>query len=301
MTQKLIDPPAMSRVAYDDREQEDDHWCTGCSQTWFQFWAGCALCTCPCAFRNDIMEYERGLLFRFGAFVEEKGPGMILLRPGIETLRKVDTRVVTCDLNEQSTITKDSVSVMLDAVVYYYVHDCSKAVLNCERYAQSVFLLAQTTLRAVSSQYLLDDLLQQRTTINHEIARVLGAHSEDWGVRIQSVEIRDVKLPSSMMRAMAVQAQAERERRAKIISAEGELQASSMLAQAAHNMSKDQYTMYLRYMQTVREISQQKTPVSLVVPWPFDFQKMFSSTASGNSKLLLGPPKQDAESILHLS
>ena len=201
-----------------------------------------------------VQEYERGVVFRLGRLVGPRGPGLILLIPFIEQMRKVDLRTVTMDIPAQEVITRDNVTVRVNAVAYFRVLDPNAAVVNVADYIRATSQIAQTTLRSVLGQSELDDLLAQRDQINQELQRIIDEQTEPWGIKVSVVEVKDVELPPTMQRAMARQAEAEREKRAKIIHAEGEFQASQQLAAAAEVVSQNPITIQLRYLQTLTEI-----------------------------------------------
>jgi regulator of protease activity HflC (stomatin/prohibitin superfamily) len=214
-------------------------------------------------------EYERGVVFRLGRFVGVRGPGWIWLIPFIERMVKIDLRVVTMDVPSQECITVDTVTVKVDAVVYFRVMKPEDAVLNVEQYIRATSLLSQTTLRNVVGQSDLEDLLAHRDKINERLQSLIDEGTEPWGIKVSMVEVRDVQLPDTMQRAMAAQAEAERERRAKIVHAEGEAQAAEKLAQAAKIISSQPAAMQLRYLQTLTQISTEKTN-TIVFPLPID-------------------------------
>jgi len=216
-----------------------------------------------------LREYERGVMFRLGKLSLLKGPGLFLIIPVIDNMVKVDIRVVSVDVPRQDVITKDNVSVIVDAVVYYKVEDPSKAIVNVSNYIESTFLIAQTTLRSILGQVDLDELLSQRESINQKLQLVIDKHTEPWGIKVLMVEIKDVVLPESMKRAMAKQAESERERRAKIINAEGEYQAANKLVEAARMMHDEPIAVQLRYLQTLSEISTENSS-TIVFPMPLD-------------------------------
>jgi regulator of protease activity HflC (stomatin/prohibitin superfamily) len=211
-----------------------------------------------------MMEYERGVIFRLGKLIRAKGPGLIFLLPfGIERLKKMDLRIVALDVASQETITKDNVSLKVNAVVYFRVIDPAKAVVEIEDYYFATSQLAQTTLRSVSGQSELDDLLAERDRINEQIREILDEGTDAWGIEVTGVEIKDIDLPPEMKRAMAKQAEAERERRAKVIAADGEYQASTKLAQAAEVIRNHPAALQLRYLQTVAEIATENNSTTL--------------------------------------
>ena len=216
-----------------------------------------------------VNEYERGVIFRLGRFVGVRGPGFILLIPFIERMVKIDLRVVTMDVPQQECITLDTVTVKVDAVVYFRVMKPEDAVLNVEQYIRATSLLSQTTLRNVVGQSDLEDLLAHRDKVNEKLQTLIDEGTEPWGIKVSMVEVRDVQLPDTMQRAMAAQAEAERERRAKIVHAEGEAQAAEKLAQAAKVIASQPSALQLRYLQTLTQISTEKTN-TIVFPLPID-------------------------------
>jgi regulator of protease activity HflC (stomatin/prohibitin superfamily) len=216
-----------------------------------------------------VNEYERGVIFRLGRFVGVRGPGFILLIPFIERMVKIDLRVVTMDVPQQECITLDTVTVKVDAVVYFRVMKPEDAVLNVEQYIRASSLLSQTTLRNVVGQSELEDLLAHRDKVNEKLQTLIDEGTEPWGIKVSMVEVRDVQLPDTMQRAMAAQAEAERERRAKIVHAEGEFQAAEKLADAARVIASQPSALQLRYLQTLTQISTEKTN-TIVFPLPID-------------------------------
>ena len=227
-----------------------------------------------------VQEYERGVVFRLGRLVGPRGPGLILLIPFVERMQKVDLRTITMDVPSQEVITEDNVTVRVNAVVYFRVLDPNAAIVNIADYIRATSQIAQTTLRSVVGQGPLDDLLAEREKINLELQRIIDQQTEPWGVKVSIVEVRDVELPESMQRAMARQAEAEREKRAKIIHAEGEFQASQQLAAAADIMSTNPVTIQLRYLQTLTEIGNEQN-TTVVFPIPIDLLgAMFSPGSS---------------------
>ncbi|MEZ4504996.1 MAG: slipin family protein [Thermomicrobiales bacterium] len=207
-----------------------------------------------------VREYERGVVFRLGRLVGPRGPGLILLVPFIERMMKVDLRTVTMDVPAQEVITRDNVTVRVNAVSYFRVIDPSAAVTNVTDYIRATSQIAQTTLRSVLGQSSLDELLSEREKINSELQRIIDEQTEPWGVKVSIVEVKDVELPQSMQRAMARQAEAEREKRAKIIHAEGEFQASKQLAEAANVIAEQPVALQLRYLQTLGKSEPRRTP-----------------------------------------
>jgi regulator of protease activity HflC (stomatin/prohibitin superfamily) len=214
-------------------------------------------------------EYERGVIFRLGRLQGTKGPGLIFLVPFIDRMVKVDLRVVTLDVPSQEAITRDNVTVKVNAVVFYRVIDPANAIVQVEDYRRSTWNISQTTLRNVLGQSLLDELLAQREDINQKIRQIIDEHTDPWGVKVVTVEVKDVELPQTMQRAMARQAEAERERRAKIIHAEGEFSAAQQLAEAARLMSEQPAAIQLRYLQTLTEIAVEKNS-TILFPVPID-------------------------------
>ncbi|TSA09436.1 MAG: slipin family protein [Deltaproteobacteria bacterium] len=223
-----------------------------------------------------LNEYERGVVFRLGRAIGAKGPGLIILIPGIDKMRKVDLRTITLDVPPQDIITRDNVSVKVSAVVFFRVMDAMKAVIDVENYLFATSQLAQTTLRSVCGQAEMDDLLAEREKINSKIQGILDMHTEPWGVKVSAVEVKQIDLPVEMQRAMAKQAEAERERRAKVINAEGEFQAATKLAEAASIIEKYPMALQLRYLQTLREVAAENNSTTLF-PIPIDLFKPFLS------------------------
>lgn len=216
-----------------------------------------------------VREYERVGVFRLGRFVGLRGPGLVLIIPFIETVRKVDLRVVTMDVPAQECITVDNVTVRVDAVVYFRVVNAADAILKVLDYVKATALLAQTTLRNVVGQSTLDELLGQRERLNVKIKTTVDEGTDPWGIKVSMVEVKDVQLPQTMQRAMAAQAEAERDRRAKVVHAEGEFQAAEKLAEAAKMISSQPSALQLRYLQTLSSISTEKTSI-IVFPLPVD-------------------------------
>ncbi len=216
-----------------------------------------------------LREYERGVVFMLGRFWKVKGPGLILVIPGIQQMVRVDLRTLVLDVPTQDVISRDNVSVKVNAVVYYRVLDAQKAIIQVEDYHSATSQLAQTTLRAVLGKHDLDDMLAEREQLNNDIQQVLDAQTDAWGIKVANVEIKHVDLDESMIRAIARQAEAERERRAKVIHAEGELQASEKLMQAAEMLGRQSGAMQLRYMQTLSNIASDKNS-TIVFPLPIE-------------------------------
>lgn len=223
---------------------------------------------------NILNEYERGIVFTLGRFTGVKGPGLILIIPIVQKMMKIDTRVVTFDVPAQDIITRDNIPVKVNAVVYFRVIYPDKAVLNVERYMYSTSQLAQTTLRSVLGQQELDDLLTNRDKINQSLQEILDKHTEPWGIKVSAVEVKNVDIPQEMQRAIARQAEAERERRAKIINADGEYQAAQKLSDASNIISQNPVALQLRYLQTLVEISSENTQ-TIVFPLPIDVLRAF--------------------------
>ncbi len=224
-----------------------------------------------------LKQYERGLIFTLGKVALEggvKGPGIIILIPGIQKMVRVSLRTVTMDVPAQDVITRDNVTVKVNAVVYFRVIDPRKAIIEVEDFYYATSLISQTTLRSILGQNMFDDLLSNRESINAELQKVIDQQTEPWGVKVTAVEVRNVDLPAEMQRAIAIQAQAERERRAKIIHAEGELQASAKLSEAANVISQNPTALQLRYLQTLTEIGTEKN-TTIVFPLPIDLVTAF--------------------------
>lgn len=221
-----------------------------------------------------LKEYERGVVFRLGRMVGVRGPGLILLIPFIEKMVKVSLRTVVMDVPPQDVITQDNVSVKVNAVVYFRVLQPSKAIIEVENFLVATSQISQTTLRSVLGQSELDDLLGQRDKINHRLQQIIDNQTEPWGIKVSNVEVKQIDLPQEMQRAMARQAEAERERRSKVISAEGEFQASQRLADAAKVLSEQPSALTLRYLQTLREIAVENNSTT-IFPVPIDIIKPF--------------------------
>jgi regulator of protease activity HflC (stomatin/prohibitin superfamily) len=219
-------------------------------------------------------EYERGIIFRLGRLLPAKGPGIILLIPVVDRMVRMDLRVVTLDVPRQDMMTRDNVPVSVDAVIYFRVVNPEDAVVKVENFSKATFLLAQTTLRSVIGQHELDELLSQRTRINAQLQQVIDEGSGPWGIKVTLVEVRDVALPDPMKRAMAKQAEVERERRAKIINAEGEYQATEKLVLAAEKISKQPMALQLRYLQALTEVATEHNSTT-VFPIPIDLVSPF--------------------------
>ncbi len=231
-----------------------------------------------------LKEYERGVVFRLGRIIPVKGPGLVLVWPIIDKLVKVSLRTVTMDVPPQDIITRDNITVKVNAVIYFRPIDPIKAVTQVEDFYYATSQIAQTTLRSILGQSQFDDLLTNREQLNAELQKVIDTQTEPWGVKVSTVEVKNVDLPSEMLRAIARQAEAERERRAKIIHAEGELQASQILADAAKIISTEPATLQLRFLQTLTEIATEKNS-TIVFPVPIDlissFMKAYGKTENG--------------------
>ncbi|MDB9823401.1 slipin family protein [Deltaproteobacteria bacterium] len=221
-----------------------------------------------------LREYERAVIFRLGRVIKTKGPGLIILIPVIDKMVKVSLRLVAMDVPSQDVITRDNVSVKVNAVVYFRVMDPTNATIEVENFLFATSQLAQTTLRSVCGQVELDELLSERDKINTQLQSILDKHTDPWGIKVTTVEVKHIDLPQEMQRAMAKQAEAERERRAKVINAEGEFQAADRLAEAAGIISKHPEALQLRYLQTLREISAENNSTTLF-PIPIDLFKLF--------------------------
>jgi regulator of protease activity HflC (stomatin/prohibitin superfamily) len=230
-----------------------------------------------------LKEYERGVVFRLGRIIPVKGPGLIIIIPVIDKLVKVSLRTITMDVPPQDVITQDNVSVKVNAVVYFRVMDPIKAITDIEDYIFATSQMSQTTLRSVLGQSHLDDLLSKREDINAELQKIIDFQTEPWGIKVTAVEVKNVDLPQEMLRAIARQAEAERERRAKIIHADGEYQASQKLADAAQIIGTQAGTLQLRFLQTLTEISTEKTN-TIIFPLPIDIIKPIYERMIGEKK-----------------
>ncbi|MCG2726602.1 MAG: slipin family protein [Elusimicrobia bacterium] len=220
-----------------------------------------------------LKEYERGVILTFGRFTGVKGPGLIIVIPGIQQMFRLSTRVVVLDVPPQDIITKDNISVKVNAVVYFRVLNPQDAVLNVENYMYATSQIAQTTLRSILGQVDLDDLLSNRDKINSDLQTIIDQHTEPWGIKVSSVEVKNVDLPQDMQRVIARQAEAERERRAKVIHAEGELQAAEKISQAANIIGQNPAGIQLRYLQTLTEIATEKNS-TILFPIPMDMMNL---------------------------
>jgi regulator of protease activity HflC (stomatin/prohibitin superfamily) len=216
-----------------------------------------------------LNEYERGVIFRLGRVINAKGPGLIILIPIIDKMVKVSLRLVALDVDPQDVITRDNVSVKVNAVIYFRVIDPTKAIIEVENYSYAMSQLAQTTIRSVCGQAELDDLLAEREKINAELQEILDTHTDPWGIKVATVELKHIDLPQEMQRAMARQAEAERDRRAKVINAEGERQAADKLSEAAAIIEKFPIALQLRYLQTVNEMASESNATT-IFPIPLD-------------------------------
>ncbi|BCX82774.1 hypothetical protein MIT9_P2360 [Methylomarinovum caldicuralii] len=230
-----------------------------------------------------LWEYERGVIFLLGRFYKVKGPGLILVIPFIQRMVRVDMRTVVMDVPRQDVISRDNVSVRVDAVVYFRVVDPAKAIIQVENYYEATSQLAQTTLRSVLGQHDLDEMLAEREKLNTDIQAILDVQTDAWGIKVINVEIKRVDLDESMVRAIARQAEAERERRAKIIHAEGEMQAAEKLLEAARTLSKERQAILLRYLQTLIEIAGDKSN-TIVFPLPLEFLNLVKGTTDKDDR-----------------
>jgi regulator of protease activity HflC (stomatin/prohibitin superfamily) len=221
-----------------------------------------------------LREYERGVVFRLGRFVGTRGPGLIFLIPFFDKMVRVTLRTVALDVPPQDVVTKDNVSVKVNAVMYFQVFDPGKAIIAVENYLYATSQMGQTTLRSILGEHELDDLLSNRERINQKLQKVIDERTDPWGIKVSAVEVKDVDLPEGMRRALAKQAEAERERRAKIIHAEGEFQASAKLREAADVMAPQPVSVQLRYLQTLTEIAAEKNS-TIVFPLPMEFFEFF--------------------------
>ncbi|MCJ2377562.1 slipin family protein [Vibrio sp. ZSDZ34] len=231
-----------------------------------------------------LREYERGVIFFLGRFQKVKGPGLIIIIPIIQQIVKVDLRTVVMDVPSQDVISRDNVSVRVNAVIYFRVVDSQKAIINVEDYLQATSQLAQTTLRSVLGQHELDEMLANREMLNADIQEILDARSDGWGIKVSNVEIKHVDLNETMIRAIAKQAEAERARRAKVIHASGEMEASEKLVEAANKLSSEPSAILLRYLQTLTEIASEKSS-TILFPMPMEFMEgLFTKGSSKAAK-----------------
>jgi regulator of protease activity HflC (stomatin/prohibitin superfamily) len=237
-----------------------------------------------------VQEYERGVVFRLGRLLGPRGPGLILLIPFVERMTKVDLRTVTMDVPSQEVITRDNVTVRVNAVAYFRVVDPNAATVNVADFIRATSQIAQTTLRSVLGTAELDDLLAEREKINLQLQQIIDEQTEPWGIKVSIVEVKDVELPQTMQRAMARQAEAEREKRAKIINSEGELESSEKLAQAAEVIHQNPVTIQLRYLQTLSEIGAEQN-TTIVFPLPIELVTAFVNNASGGDRSQSSGPR----------
>ncbi len=240
-----------------------------------------------------VPEYERGVIFRLGRLMGARGPGLFLVIPVFERMVRVDTRVITMDVPVQEVITLDNVTIKVNAVLYFQVINPNWAVTKVMDYIRATMQIAQTTLRSVVGQVELDELLAKREVINQKLQQIIDEQTEPWGIKVTIVEVKDVELPQNMQRAMARQAEAEREKRAKLIHADGELQASRTLAEAAEVIAREPVTLQLRYLQTLTEIATEKNS-TIIFPLPVDTIKPFIDAVSGgtsNGAATAAPPR----------
>jgi regulator of protease activity HflC (stomatin/prohibitin superfamily) len=225
-----------------------------------------------------LNEYERGVIFRLGRVIDTKGPGLIILIPVVDRMVKVDMRTITMDVPPQDVITLDNISIKVNAVVYFRVMDANKAVIDVENYLYATSQLAQTTLRSVCGQFEMDEILSQREKINLQLQEILDRSTDSWGIKVSHVEVKQIDLPEEMKRAIAKQAEAERERRAKVINAEGEFQAAQRLVEAASLMSTQPMSLQLRYLQTLNQVAAENNSTTLF-PIPIDLLTPFMKAA----------------------
>lgn len=229
-----------------------------------------------------LREYERAVVFRLGRLLRAKGPGVVFLIPIVDRMVRIDLRVVTLDIPRQEMMTRDNVTVSVDAVLYFRIVDAQDAVVKVENFSKATFLLAQTTLRSIVGQHELDELLSQRDRINQQLQQVMDERTEPWGIKITLVEVRDVALPDAMKRAMAKQAEVERERRAKVINAEGEYQAAEKLVMAAQKISGQPVALQLRFLQALTEVATEHNSTT-VFPIPIDLLSPFIKKSGDGS------------------
>lgn len=242
------------------------------------------------SFIKILTEYERGVVFTLGRFWRVKGPGLIVLIPGIQEMVRVDLRTVVMDVPTQDVITNDNVTVRVNAVVYFKVMDPRSAIIQVENYFDATSQLAQTTLRSVLGQHELDQILSEREKLNHDIQKILDQQTDIWGIKVSAVELKDVDLDEAMVRAMAKQAEAERDRRAKVIHAEGEFQAAQQLREAAQRLSDQPTAIQLRYLQTVSDITNHRSS-TVIFPVPVDIMQMLQNVAGQ----VTSKPKKEAK------
>ena len=246
-----------------------------------EFWIALAVLLAGLAFYTFriLREYERGVIFFLGRFQTVKGPGLIIVIPGIQQIVKVDLRTMVYDVPTQDVISRDNVSVKVSAVIYFRVIDAERAIINVEDFFEATSQLAQTTLRSILGQHELDEMLAQRDRLNEGIQRLLDEQTESWGIKVANVEIKHIDIDESMIRAIAKQAEAERERRAKVIHAGGELEASEKLLEAATTLANQPQALQLRYMQTLTEVSRDRSSI-IVFPLPIDVLEAFIGKAN---------------------
>ncbi|MDB4476324.1 slipin family protein [bacterium] len=230
-----------------------------------------------------LPEYERGVVFFLGRFQGVKGPGLVIVVPGIQQIQRVDLRVITLDVPSQDVISRDNVTVHVNAVLYFRVVDPQRAIIHVEDFVAATSQLAQTTLRSVLGKHDLDEMLSERDKLNNDVQEIIDAQTEEWGIKVANVEIKQVDLNESMIRAIGRQAEAERERRAKVIHAEGELQASHKLLEAAQVMSASSGAMQLRYLQTLADMGNQNTS-TVVFPIPIEIMESFGRAINGGKQ-----------------
>jgi regulator of protease activity HflC (stomatin/prohibitin superfamily) len=230
-----------------------------------------------------LREYERGVVFMLGRFYRVKGPGLIVLIPVVQQMVRVDLRTIVLDVPSQDLITRDNVSVKVNAVIYFRVVDPERAIINVEDYMEATGQMAQTTLRSVLGQHELDELLAERDRLNADIQKILDAQTDAWGIKVANVEIKHVDLNESMVRAIAKQAEAERERRAKVIHADGEFQAATKLVEAATQLATQPASMQLRYLQTLTEVASEKNS-TIIFPVPMNLVDLFTQSRSGERR-----------------
>ena len=230
-----------------------------------------------------VQEYERGVIFRLGRLIGARGPGLFVVIPFVDQMQKMDLRVITLDVPPQEVITRDNVSIRVSAVVYFRVLEPENAVTKVENFRNATFQIAQTTLRSVLGQSELDELLAEREQINLRLQQIIDEHTGPWGIKVSVVEVKDVELPDVMQRAMARQAEAEREKRAKIIHAQGEFQASQTLADAARVLASQESALQLRFLQTLNEVATEKNS-TIIFPVPVDLIELFTRAARGAAR-----------------
>lgn len=226
-----------------------------------------------------LREYERAVVFRLGKFLKVKGPGLIILIPFVDRIERVQLRVLTINVERQEVITRDNVTVHVDAVVFFRVVDAERAIIHVEKFMEATTWLAQATLRSIVGQVELDELLAERDKVNQKIQEIIDRHTDPWGIKVVSVEVRDVVLPENMKRAMARQAETERDRRARVIIAEGEFQAAARLVEAAEMMKDSPIALQLRYLQTMAEVAEEQNASFALLPVPMELLEAFRALA----------------------